>query len=34
MGQELWFKEQAAHALAKGMKWVTQFKRMAKIAKA
>jgi len=33
MDQELCFKEQAAHALAKGMKWVSQFKRMAKIAK-
>jgi len=33
MDQELCFKEQAAHALAKGTKWVSQFKRMAKIAK-
>ncbi|KIJ90961.1 hypothetical protein K443DRAFT_126361 [Laccaria amethystina LaAM-08-1] len=33
MDQELQFKEQAAHALAKGMKWGTQFKGTAKIAK-
>jgi len=33
MDQELRFKEQAAHALAKGTKWVTQLRRMAKIAK-
>ena len=33
MDQELRFKEQAAHALAKGTKWVAQFRRMAKIAK-
>ena len=33
MDQELCFKEQAAHALAKGTKWVTQFRRTAKVAK-
>jgi hypothetical protein len=33
MDQELRFKKQAAHALAKGTKWVTQFRRTAKIAK-
>ena len=33
MDKELQFKEHAAHALAKGMKWVTQFRRTAKVAK-
>ena len=33
MDQELCFKEQAAHALTKGMKWVAQFRRTAKITK-
>jgi len=33
MDQELCFKEQAAHALAKGTRWVTQLRRTAKIAK-
>ena len=33
MDQELRFKEQAAHALSKGTKWVTQFRRTAKVAK-